>query len=166
MRITSTGIMNGIINDEYGKRGEVNAFGMPVISLPLTFHDYPEATKSFAIFLEDKDAIPVSGGFSWIHWTAANITTTDLAADAARQLNGIVQGVNSWISQQGGNQEQIACATYGGMAPPNADHVYDIHVYALDALLDLQPGYYPNELFHAMEGHILAEALLKGTYRV
>ncbi|MGL4952282.1 MAG: YbhB/YbcL family Raf kinase inhibitor-like protein [Culicoidibacterales bacterium] len=166
MKITSIAITNGIIDDHYGKRGEVNEFGMPVVSLPLTFHDYPEATVSFAIFLEDKDAIPVSGGFSWIHWTAANITTADLKADAARELAGIVQGVNSWISAQGGNQEKIACATYGGMAPPNADHSYDIHVYALDTILDLQPGYYANELFHAMHGHILAEALLKGTYRV
>ena len=28
--------------------------------------------------LEDKDAIPVSGGFAWIHWSAANIMTSEI----------------------------------------------------------------------------------------
>ena len=79
MIVTSTGIVNGIIEDKYGKRGsQFNENGMPTYSLPLKIEDAPEGTKSFALVLEDKDAFPVTGGFSWIHWTAANITRNEL----------------------------------------------------------------------------------------
>ena len=50
------------------------------------------------------------------------------------------------------------------MAPPNAPHLYETHVYALDTLLDLKPGFYMNELYHAMDGHILDCFTLKGEY--
>lgn len=166
MKVTSSAIINGIIADEYGKRGEVNSFGMPVTSLPLAFSEYPETTKSFAVFIEDKDAIPVSGGFSWIHWTVTNIIEPELVADAARTNPNLIQGVNSWISMQGGNQDAALCATYGGMAPPNGDHHYDIHVYALDTLLTLESGFYPNELFHAMHNHIVEITVLRAIYHV
>ena len=33
-------------------------------------------------------------------------------------------------------------------------HTYELHVCALDGLLDLQTGFYLNELYHKMEGHI------------
>ena len=33
---------------------------------------------SVAIVLEDKDAYPVTGGFAWIHWLAANITRFEI----------------------------------------------------------------------------------------
>ena len=79
MVVTSKGIVNGVIEDKYGKHGKhFNENGMPTYSLPLKIEDAPEGTKSFAVVLEDKDAFPVSGGFSWIHWTAANITRTEI----------------------------------------------------------------------------------------
>ena len=53
---------------------------------------------------------------------------------------------------------------YGGMAPPNAPHVYQLHVYALDTLLNLKQGFTVNELKAAMNGHIMDQAVLKGTY--
>ena len=77
MKVTSTGILHGVISDEYGKRGtQFNAHGMPTYSLPLSIQDAPAGTVSYAIVLEDKDAYPVSGGFVWIHWTVANLTRT------------------------------------------------------------------------------------------
>ena len=64
MKVTSTGILHGVISDEYGKRGtQFNAHGMPTYSLPLSIQDAPAGTVSYAIVLEDKDAYPVSGGF-------------------------------------------------------------------------------------------------------
>ena len=50
------------------------------------------------------------------------------------------------------------------MSPPDTDHLYEIHVYALDCLLDLKPGFYLNELHKAMDGHLLDCFTLKGTY--
>lgn len=164
MKVTSSGITDGVIHDQYGKRGEVNEFGMPVRSLPLEFVDAPENTQSFAVYLEDKDAFPVSGGFAWVHWLAANIEGPLLAENASRNPGNMVQGPNSWMSAQGGSQAPDQCACYGGMMPPDKEHLYEINVYALDRMLNLENGFHLNELFHAMEGHVLAHAVLKGRY--
>lgn len=162
--VSSAGIMDGVIHDKYGKRGELNESGMPTYSLPLEFHNAPVGTVSYALVLEDKDAYPVSGGFSWVHWTAANITKSALAENESKFAKDFVQGVNSWTSYQGGSQSTESASFYGGMAPPDAPHTYEIHVYALDTLLDLQNGFLMNKLYHAMDGHILAQYTLKGTY--
>lgn len=164
MKVTSEGIRNGIIADRFGKRGECNEYGMPIRSLPLTIQDAPAGTMSFAVFLEDKDAFPVSGGFSWVHWTAANILEPVLEENASQQSPDFVQGANSWMSTFGGSVPVEHCSCYGGMAPPNAPHVYEIHIYALDTVLDLKNGFYLNDLFAQMRGHVLAESTVLGEY--
>ena len=56
MKVTSTGILHGVISDEYGKRGtQFNAHGMPTYSLPLSIQAAPAGTVSYAIVLEDKE---------------------------------------------------------------------------------------------------------------
>ena len=166
MIVTSTGIVNGIIEDKYGKHGsQFNENGMPTYSLPLKIEDAPEGTKSFALVLEDKDAFPVTGGFSWIHWTAANITRNELLENESQTATDFVQGANSCMSIQGGRQSRALSSFYGGMAPPNAPHIYEMHVYALNILLELDNGFYYNELYRQMEGHILDQVTIKGAYR-
>lgn len=166
MIVISTGIVNGIIEDKYGKHGtEFNQNGMPTYSLPFEVIDAPENTKSFALFLEDKDAFPVSGGFSWVHWVAANITKNKVLENESQRTKDFVQGVNSWMSIQGGNQSKELSSYYGGMAPPNEPHIYELHIYALDTMLDLVNGFMLNEMFRQMDGHILAQYTLKGEYR-
>jgi hypothetical protein len=163
MKITSTGIKNGVIDDKYGKRGK--AFinhRMPSYSLPFKIENMPEGTKSFAIVLEDKDAIPVSG-FSWIHWVAANITRSELLENESLTAQDFVQGTNSWSGKLGG-LDRLEASFYGGMSPPDKTHVYELHIFALDTLLDLERGFYMNEMYKKMEGHILDAATLKGTY--
>ena len=50
MIITSTGIIDGIIQDQYGGRGTLfNENGVPTYSLPFKIEDTPEGTVSFAI---------------------------------------------------------------------------------------------------------------------
>ncbi len=166
MKIISQGITNGVIEDKYGKHGShFNAHGVPTYSLPFEILDAPAGTKSFALLLEDKDAFPVSGGFSWIHWVAANITRTNILENESQTATDFVQGLNSWISAQGGSQNKDLSSYYGGMAPPNEPHTYELHVYALDCLLDLENGFMMHEMFRQMDGHILAQATLKGVYR-
>lgn len=164
MTVSSAGIVDGVIADKYGKRGPVNANGMPTYSLPLKIENAPTGTVSFAIILEDKDAFGPSGGFSWIHWTAANITRKELKENESQTAKDFVQGVNSWTSMQGGQQSAALSSFYGGMAPPDAPHVYEIHVYALDTMLDLQNGFLMNDLYKKMKGHILAQYTLEGIY--
>lgn len=164
MKVTSTGIVNGIIGDEYGAKGtEFNELEMPLYSLPLKIEDAPQGTVSFAIVLEDKDAVPVCG-FSWIHWLVANLKRDELLGGESQTATDFIQGANSWISIQGDNQSIEASSYYGGMAPPNEPHLYEIHVYALDTTLDLKSGFYMNELYKAMNGHILDQFTLKGWY--
>ena len=75
-----------------------------------------------------------------------------------------IQGANSWISIQGNQQNRGQASYYGDMTPPDKAHIYELHIFALDEMLDLKNGFYLNELYEKMEGHILEEAILKGIY--
>ena len=67
MNVTSSGIINGIIQPQYGGHGtQFNENGIPTYSLPFAVEDAPQGTVSVAIVLEDKDAYPVTGGFTWL----------------------------------------------------------------------------------------------------
>lgn len=165
MIVTSTGIQNGIIDLKYGKHGEqFNENGVPTYSLPFKIDNAPKGVISYAVVLEDKDAYPVSGGFAWIHWLAANIKRNDIKENESQTATDFSQGSNSWTSMQGGQQSKELSSFYGGMAPPDAPHLYELHVYALDSVLDLENGFYMNDLYKKMDGHILEQYTLKGTY--
>ena len=166
MTVTSTGIIDGVIGLKYGKHGSEFLKDMPTLSFPIEIHNAPKGTVSFAIFLEDCDAIPVAR-FSWIHWVVANLTELRLEENASANPQGrFVQGVNSWASPLLGDNKltDAEASRYGGMAPPDKAHTYSVRVYALDIKLDLKNGFFANELFKAMEGHILAEYTLSGSY--
>ena len=163
MELFSSGIINGRIQSKYGKAGkQFNNDGIPNYSLPLRIENAPEGTKVFALILEDKDAIPVCG-FSWIHWTAANIKRSELFDNESITACDFVQGTNSFSSAIYG-LDRMANSGYGGMTPPDAPHTYELHVYALDRELDLMPGFYMNEMYWKMQGHILAESTITGVY--
>lgn len=165
MRVVSSAIVDGVIQDPYGKRGvQFNEQGIPTRSLPFEILDAPPGTKSFAIILEDKDAIPVTKGFPWIHWTACNIRKPHVEENASQSSTDFVQGLNSWPSIQGGEQDPDCSCCYGGMSPPDRPHIYELHVFALDTLLPLENGYWVNELWHAMDGHIIESCTVKGRY--
>lgn len=160
MIIKSDGIQDGLILDIYGKRSSrCNLFGIPNYSIPFSVTDAPKETVSFAILLEDKDAIPVCG-FSWIHWVAANITTEDVKENASAGHPDFVQGCNSWYGKFG----REGAFGYGGMTPPDAPHEYELHVFALDCELEIFDGFFYNEMYKLMQGHILEHSILKGIY--
>lgn len=164
MIISSNGINNGFIQKKYGGYGtQFNQNNIPTYSLPFKIENAPKNTVSFAFVLEDKDAYPVTG-FAWIHWVGANLTRTELKENESQTANDFVQGVNSWISVQGNQQSVELSSYYGGMTPPDKSHTYELHVYALDKILDLEKGFFLNTLHENMEGHILDEAVLKGIY--
>lgn len=165
MMITSTGITDGVIHDKYGGRGDqFNENGMPTYSLPFKIEGAPKNTVSFAIVLEDKDSYPVTGGFVWIHWLAANITRTEIMENESQTAKDFIQGANSWMSIQGDNQSREESSYYGGMNPPDRPHLYELKVFALDKMLNLENEFYLNELYKEMDGHILSHATLKGLY--
>lgn len=165
MYITSSGLAHGVFHDSYGKRGtQLNENGIPSRSIPFKIEDAPKGSVSFAVVLEDKDAYPISGGFAWIHWMAANITKLEVEENESQQSKDFIQGCNSWTSMQGGQQSKELSSYYGGMCPPDAPHLYELHVYALDVKLELENGFLLNELHRKMEGHIIEQTILKGLY--
>lgn len=164
MIVTSAGITNGFIQKKYGGYGtQFNGNHVPSYSLPFKIENAPEHTASFAFILEDKDAYPVIG-FTWIHWLGANLKRNGLEENESQTATDFIQGANSWISVQGNQQDREQASYYGGMTPPNKAHTYELHIFALDEMLDLKNGFYLNELYEKMEGHILEEAILKGIY--
>lgn len=163
MYITTSAIENGVFAERFGKRGQdFSPNGMPSRSIPFEIHNPPVGTQSFAVVLDDKDAITASG-FVWIHWLIANLTRHSVLENDSISATDYLQGANSWASVLG--EFSIAEASaYGGMAPPNCKHRYDLTVYALDTTLTLKQGFRFNELHYAMQGHILAQASITGTY--
>jgi hypothetical protein len=160
----------GFLPDLYGKYAPESAKidEHPCVSMPVFIEDAPTETVTFALEFVDFDAIPV-GGFCWIHWVACNIDgrVRELPENAsALEAAGMVQGSNSdWSPLAGGHRDPRVIHRYAGPYPPNKPHVYTLNVYALDCRLDLQEGFYLNELRRAMQGHVLATAQLEVTSR-
>jgi Raf kinase inhibitor-like YbhB/YbcL family protein len=119
----------------------------------------------------------------FVHWLMANIPAEcgELAEGACSDEvsprgkkqpygpPGSVQGVNSYTDWfKGDAQMEGTYLGYDGPCPPWNDslvHHYHFRVYALDtAGLPLKQGFSLEELRAAMAGHVLAEALLTGTY--
>jgi Raf kinase inhibitor-like YbhB/YbcL family protein len=124
------------------------------ISPPLEWKGIPDATKSLALICDDPDA-PVG---TWVHWVVFNIPPDIAKLDEhirpeKEASNGMRQGNNDWAN-----------VGYGGPCPPGGRHRYYFKLYALDTMLDLQPGVTKAKLSGAMKGHILAEAQLMGEY--
>jgi Raf kinase inhibitor-like YbhB/YbcL family protein len=124
------------------------------ISPPLQWTNPPEGTMSFALIADDPDA-PVG---TWVHWVLYNVPADARSLPAAFPLDaefpdGSRSGENSW-----------GRLGYGGPCPPGGTHRYFFKLYALDLMLDLAAGATKEQLLNAMEGHILAESELMGTY--
>lgn len=101
----------------------------------------------------------------WIHWLIADLERTVIQENESQTATDYVQGANTWASKLG--QFDIEEASfYGGMAPPNCLHRYELIVYALDTKLNLKPGFRFNDLHFAIQGHILDQAVIMGTYDV
>ena len=95
----------------------------------------------WAMIMDDPDAMKAVGKV-WVHWL--------LYSDS---LDYVTEGKNDF--------GEIG---YGGPAPPDGRHTYIFKAYELDTDLDLKEGYSKQELEDAMQGHILAEAKLTGTF--
>lgn len=153
----------GYLPDAYAKYADRKGlYGtMPERSFPFEVEDVPANTVSLALVFYDVDSIPVCG-FPWIHWCACGIPgdVREFPEDASRKQSfGMVQGKNSSASRLVGSRDPMLTCRYNGPQPPDRDHVYTLRVYALGNTPQLKEGFWANELLHAMEGHVLAEAV-------
>ena len=113
---------------------------------PLTINGIPEGTKSLALIMDDPDAMGAVGKV-WVHWVVWNINPNTKRFDDA--LEGITD-----FGEQG----------YGGPAPPDKRHTYVFKLYALDSMLEIPNESSKTDVEKAMEGHIIEQATLTGTY--
>lgn len=152
---------NNLLPDKYGKHaaGEDIKNGKPIISFPIKLSDIPANAKTIALTFTDPDSIPVCG-FEWIHWTAANIPSSQVEIPENFSQTAtlpVVQGKNSSASPLVDGPKDVADG-YNGPYPPDQTHDYMLKVFALDDNLDLENGFWMNELLHKMDDHILATA--------
>ena len=128
------------------------------ISPPLAWQGVPAGAKSLAIIVDDPDAPdPEAPRMIWVHWALYNLPpeTAGLAEDVgARDLpEGADIGLNDY-----------GRADYSGPCPPVGRHRYFHKLYALDLVLEELERPTKAQLVEAMQGHVLAEAELIGTY--
>jgi Raf kinase inhibitor-like YbhB/YbcL family protein len=125
------------------------------VSPSLSWTDPPKETKSFALIVHDPDA-PRPNGF--VHWIVYNIpqSITQIAQNAPRNASLPELGL------QGRNDS--GKVGYMGPCPPSGRHRYFFRLYSLRANLDLRPGATYQEVVSAMQGRIIEEAELIGTY--
>ena len=156
-QLSSTAFRNGgAIPGKYSGEGDD-------VSPPLEWVGIPEGTREFALICDDPDAPSAE---PWIHWViygiAADAKSLPEGIPAARtQLDHPIiarQGKNSWGSG-------VIIGYRGPLPPPgHGTHHYRFKLYALDHILDLPPSATKSQLLKAIQGHVLAEAELMGTY--
>ena len=103
---------------------------------------------SRTMLIDDPDAPdPKAPKMVWVHWVVYNIPSdTRSLPESAGKLNDFKK------------------TAYGGPCPPIGRHRYFHKLYALDVTLDLR-GATKSQIERAMQGHVLANAELIGTYQ-
>jgi len=144
MKISSPAFAhNGVIPAKYTCEGED-------INPPLEFSDVPNNARSLSLIVDDPDA-PAG---TWVHWLVWNIDPS---------LGRISEGQRNSDSLEG--TTSFGRTGYGGPCPPSGTHRYFFKLYALDTILNLPTSASNQDLEKAMQGHIISQAELMGTYK-
>ena len=142
LKLTSSAFTHG---DEIPRKcGYKNGNEKP----PLTINGIPKGTESLALIMDDPDAMGAVGKV-WVHWVVWNIDSVSTTIHDAGAEEGMTD-----FGEVG----------YGGPAPPDKRHTYVFKLYALDIELDLPDKSTKADVEKAMEGHIMEQAILEGTY--
>ena len=137
----------GEIPKKFGYKFENEAPFIQFDNIPQVAFDYTNSTESIALIMDDPDAMAAVGKV-WVHYLFYQSTD--------------IRGPSDLEAVYG--KTDFGEIGYGGPAPPDKRHTYVFKAYALNKKLDLKEGYSKQELEDAMEGHILAEAKLTGTF--
>lgn len=127
-------------------------------SPPLRISGIPDRTETLAVTVDDPDA----PGDTFVHWLLWNLPaeTEQIPQSVPRgpsvsDLGDAVQGTN--------DRDEVG---YSGPCPPESDgpHTYRFFLYALDEDLDLEAGATMDRFEAAIDGRVVAETSLEGTY--
>ena len=146
MKVESSAFQNGSeIPRKYGYKKEN-------INPPIIIKEIPDQTKSIALIMDDPDAMGAVGKI-WVHWIVWNIDPNTSEIKENSVPSNSIQG-----------KTDFGEIGYGGPAPPDKEHTYIFKVYALDEKLNIKEGSSKSQVEDAMNGHVLSEAKLEGTY--
>lgn len=118
-------------------------------SPPLTFSEVPEQTESLLLVVEDPDA--PNGVFT--HWILYGIPPATLQIPEGELPMEAKQATNDFGNQQ-----------YDGPKPPAGTHHYHFKLFALDEDLPIMPSDKRNDVYKAMDDHLIEKAELVGLY--
>ena len=119
---------------------------------PLKIGNVPPDSKSLAIVMDDPDAMGAVGKI-WVHWVLWNIEPTISEISEGSKPSGSLEG-----------KTDFGEIGYGGPAPPDKRHTYVFKLYALKTKLDLPEGSTKAELENAINGKIISQTTLRGTF--
>ena len=139
-----------------GKIPTVHTCEGPDRAPALAWTDVPAASKSFVLIVDDPDAPdPAAPRMTWVHWVAYNLPGAARALAAGGILPaGALEGLNDWKR-----------TGWRGPCPPIGRHRYFFKLYALDTMLPDLKRPSKAQVEKAMQGHVLAQAELVGTYQ-
>lgn len=149
IKLTSTAFQDGaLIPSKYTCDG-------PNVSPQLSWSAVPPGAKALALVCDDPDA----PGKTWVHWVVYDIPpiTMELPEGIVHEeklSNGGKQG-----------QNDFGKIGYGGPCPPSGTHRYFFRLYALDSETSLELGATKDQLWKAIDGHVLAQGELMGKYQ-
>lgn len=119
------------------------------VNPPLNIFNTPPKTLSLVLVVHDPDA----PGGDYLHWLVWDIPpSTDSIAVNSVPI-GALQGVNG-----------MGKSSYMGPCPPSGTHRYVFDLYALDKPLNLKSGVGLEQVQQAMDGHIIEQSSLNGTF--
>ena len=142
----------GVIPSKYTCEGDD-------VAPPLEWDGIPDNAQSLVLIVDDPDAPdPEAPRMTWVHWVIYNLPADvrglPEAATAEMLPAGTEQGMNDW--------QKIG---YGGPCPPIGRHRYFFKLYALDTVLEGLSSPTKADVEAAMEGHVIAQTELVGTYK-
>ena len=121
----------------------------------LVWSGAPQGTKSFALIVDDPDAPdPKAPKMTYVHWVLYDIPAS---------ASGIPKGGATPAGARDGKNDWKKTG-YGGPCPPIGRHRYFFKLYALDTMLADLKSPTKDQVVSAMQGHVLAQAELVGTY--
>lgn len=119
------------------------------INPALHMNDIHPDAKSLVLVMDDPDT-PAG---TWIHWVVWNINPhiTKIAENSIPE-----DGIEGRTS--------FGKSSYGGPCPHQGTHRYFFKLYALDTLLTIPLTSEARGVEEAMKGHVIADAMMMGTY--
>lgn len=121
------------------------------ISPALSWGDAPRGTQGYVVLFEKLDA----AGNGAVQWSLYNIPASVMSVNAGMAItpalpNGMGQGINDLIGNTG----------FIGPCIPKGQVAFRLRVFALDTPLNLPGGAKRDDLFRAMNGHIIDMAVM------